>query len=67
MEGKNYSAVPPPPSLTDKESPVNFSDALSRARAIAEKLKQTTASTTDQPQPPQQQPSSSTGKKKRQH
>ncbi|ORE01837.1 hypothetical protein BCV72DRAFT_216521 [Rhizopus microsporus var. microsporus] len=64
MEGKNYSAVPPPPSLTDKETPVNFSDALSRARAIAEKLKQTTASTTEQPQPPQQQPSSSTGTKR---
>ncbi|KAI9246530.1 hypothetical protein BY458DRAFT_536884 [Sporodiniella umbellata] len=41
MEDKNYSAVPPPPSLTDNGSTVNFSDALSRARAIAEKLKQT--------------------------
>ncbi|KAG1472095.1 hypothetical protein G6F56_001745 [Rhizopus delemar] len=54
MEDKNYSAVPPPPSLTDNGSAVNFSDALSRARAIAEKLKQTPASSTAtiSPEPP---------------
>lgn len=43
MDGKNYSAVPPPPSLTASSkdaSPLNFNDALSKARAIAEKLKQ---------------------------
>ncbi|KAI9274829.1 hypothetical protein BDA99DRAFT_498696 [Phascolomyces articulosus] len=35
----NYSAMPPPPSLTGNNAPVNFNDALSKARAIAEKLK----------------------------
>jgi far upstream element-binding protein len=43
MDGKNYSAVPPPPSLTASSkdaAPLNFNDALSKARAIAEKLKQ---------------------------
>ncbi|KAG1058065.1 hypothetical protein G6F43_000143 [Rhizopus delemar] len=48
MEDKDYSAVPPPPSLTDKGSSVNFSDALSRAKAIAEKLKQTSTPVTEQ-------------------
>ncbi|RCH79825.1 hypothetical protein CU098_008095, partial [Rhizopus stolonifer] len=51
MSGKDYSAVPPPPSLAPSESkgsaapaaPVNFNDALSKARAIAEKLKQQSA------------------------
>jgi far upstream element-binding protein len=46
MDGKNYSAVPPPPSLTSPGSasaPLNFNDALSKARAIAEKLKQQSA------------------------
>lgn len=36
----DYTAVPPPPSLTTPSAPVNFNDALSKARAIAEKLKQ---------------------------
>ncbi|ORY95655.1 hypothetical protein BCR43DRAFT_493376 [Syncephalastrum racemosum] len=38
----DYSAVPPPPSLSAEggEAPINFNDALSKARAIAEKLKQ---------------------------
>jgi far upstream element-binding protein len=43
MDGKNYSAVPPPPSLSASSkdaAPLNFNDALSKARAIAEKLKQ---------------------------
>ncbi|KAI8985967.1 hypothetical protein BDB01DRAFT_842803 [Pilobolus umbonatus] len=44
MDGNNYSAVPPPPSLSagDKAGApsVDFNDALSKARAIAEKLKQ---------------------------
>ncbi|KAI9489282.1 hypothetical protein BDB00DRAFT_843709 [Zychaea mexicana] len=36
----DMSAVPPPPSLTNSGGgPVNFNDALSKARAIAEKLK----------------------------
>ncbi|KAG1577447.1 hypothetical protein G6F47_013090 [Rhizopus delemar] len=52
MEGKNYSAVPPPPSLTNKESSVNFSDALSKARAIAEKLKQTPSTAAAAPEQP---------------
>ncbi|KAL0136974.1 hypothetical protein V8B55DRAFT_1590806 [Mucor lusitanicus] len=45
MDGKNYSAVPPPPSLTSSggSAPLNFNDALSKARAIAEKLKQQSA------------------------
>lgn len=47
MDSKNYSAVPPPPSLTSSGSgssaPLNFNDALSKARAIAEKLKQQSA------------------------
>lgn len=49
MDGKNYSAVPPPPSLSSssKGSSLDFNDALSKARAIAEKLKQQTPSTTD--------------------
>ncbi|KAI9320174.1 hypothetical protein BX666DRAFT_1381308 [Dichotomocladium elegans] len=45
MEGdRNYSAVPPPPALTGgsgtNAKPLDFNDALSKARAIAEKLKQ---------------------------
>lgn len=46
MEQQNdYTAVPPPANLTGASSeaaaaPVNFNDALSKARAIAEKLKQ---------------------------
>lgn len=46
MEQQNdYTAVPPPANLTGSSSeaaaaPVNFNDALSKARAIAEKLKQ---------------------------
>lgn len=49
MDGKNYSAVPPPPSLSASKgsSSLDFNDALSKARAIAEKLKQQTPSTTD--------------------
>jgi far upstream element-binding protein len=39
MEGNNYSAVPPPPSLS-ADKPLDFNSALSKARAIAEKLKQ---------------------------
>ncbi|KAI8385060.1 uncharacterized protein BYT42DRAFT_564535 [Radiomyces spectabilis] len=39
----NYNAVPPPASLTSNNAPVNFNDALSKARAIAEKLKQQSA------------------------
>ncbi|KAI7900353.1 uncharacterized protein BX663DRAFT_488552 [Cokeromyces recurvatus] len=40
MTEKNYSAVPPPPSLTsEKSSSIDFNDALLKARAIAEKLK----------------------------
>ncbi|KAI8890942.1 eukaryotic type KH-domain (KH-domain type I) [Backusella circina FSU 941] len=39
MDGKNYSAVPPPPSLS-ADKPLDFNSALSKARAIAEKLKQ---------------------------
>ncbi|KAI8145958.1 hypothetical protein BJV82DRAFT_30236 [Fennellomyces sp. T-0311] len=51
----NLSAVPPPPSLTGNSAPVNFNDALSKARAIAEKLKkQNTAAT---PAPPAAAPS----------
>ncbi|KAF7723991.1 hypothetical protein EC973_001451 [Apophysomyces ossiformis] len=49
-ENKPYSAVPPPASLTSAASaPVNFNDALSKARAIAEKLKQQSAAA---PAPP---------------
>lgn len=69
MDGKNYSAVPPPPSLTSPggSAPLNFNDALSKARAIAEKLKQQSAggaaapveSSSSQYSPP---PSSSSGK-----
>ena len=46
MDGKNYSAVPPPPSLSApaKGSSLDFNDALSKARAIAEKLKQQSSS-----------------------
>lgn len=47
MDGKNYSAVPPPPSLsapTKGPSSLDFNDALSKARAIAEKLKQQSSS-----------------------
>lgn len=43
MDGNNYSAVPPPPSLSSSSkggAPLDFKDALSKARAIAEKLKQ---------------------------
>ncbi|CAM0139803.1 Far upstream element-binding protein 3 [Umbelopsis sp. WA50703] len=36
----DYSAVPPPPALNTGNPNLNFSDALSKARAIAEKLKQ---------------------------
>ncbi|CEP09950.1 hypothetical protein [Parasitella parasitica] len=48
MGGKDYSAVPPPSSLSPSGSassgaPLNFNDALSKARAIAEKLKQQSA------------------------
>lgn len=52
MDGKNYSAVPPPPSLSSPSkgsSSLDFNDALSKARAIAEKLKQQSSSTTDSP------------------
>ncbi|KAG2223626.1 hypothetical protein INT45_009985 [Circinella minor] len=45
----NYSAMPPPPSLTGEASPVNFNDALSKARAIAEKLKSQNAGTIPTP------------------
>ncbi|ORZ23650.1 hypothetical protein BCR42DRAFT_139821 [Absidia repens] len=43
--GKKYSQVPPPSELSSSDSapaapPVDFSDALQKARAIAEKLKQ---------------------------
>ncbi|KAI7894138.1 uncharacterized protein EV154DRAFT_107799 [Mucor mucedo] len=46
MDGNNYSAVPPPPSLSSSSkagAPLDFKDALSKARAIAEKLKQQSA------------------------
>ncbi|KAI8387527.1 hypothetical protein BD560DRAFT_118908 [Blakeslea trispora] len=48
MSGKDYSAVPPPDSLArhSNSAPVNFNDALSKARAIAEKLKQQSAGNT---------------------
>ncbi|KAH8550436.1 hypothetical protein BGW37DRAFT_499391 [Umbelopsis sp. PMI_123] len=39
-DSDDYSAVPPPPSLTAGNPNINFNDALSKARAIAEKLKQ---------------------------
>ncbi|CAO3662103.1 unnamed protein product [Umbelopsis ramanniana] len=39
-DSDDYSAVPPPPSLNAGNPNINFSDALSKARAIAEKLKQ---------------------------
>ncbi|KAG0172823.1 Far upstream element-binding protein 1 [Apophysomyces sp. BC1015] len=59
MEGENkpnYSAVPPPDSLSAAASaPVNFNDALSKARAIAEKLKQQSAAAA--PAPPVAAPS----------
>ncbi|KAI7862668.1 hypothetical protein BDF14DRAFT_1513278 [Spinellus fusiger] len=44
MEGNNktYSSVPPPASLISN-APVDFNNALSKARAIAEKLKQQAA------------------------
>lgn len=47
MDGNNYSAVPPPPSLSSPvkgSTPLDFNDALSKARAIAEKLKQQSSS-----------------------
>jgi far upstream element-binding protein len=50
MDGKNYSAVPPPSSLTTPSkgaAPLDFNDALSKARAIAEKLKQQTSSASE--------------------
>ncbi|OBZ91205.1 Far upstream element-binding protein 1 [Choanephora cucurbitarum] len=62
MSGKDYSAVPPPDSLArpSNSAPVNFNDALSKARAIAEKLKQqsagnASASMTSSVSPQQQQ------------
>lgn len=45
----NYSAMPPPPSLTGEATPVNFNDALSKARAIAEKLKSQNAGAVPSP------------------
>lgn len=40
QQQKDYTAVPPPSNLTGSSAPVDFNDALSKARAIAEKLKQ---------------------------
>lgn len=39
-DDKDYTAVPPPESLSAPKQPLDFNDALSKARAIAEKLKQ---------------------------
>lgn len=39
-DSDDYSAVPPPPSLNPGNPNIDFNDALSKARAIAEKLKQ---------------------------
>lgn len=68
MDGKNYSSVPPPPSLTNSSkgaAPLDFNDALSKARAIAEKLKQQSSGASE-PTTSSAAPysSSSSGKKK---
>ncbi|KAL0074127.1 hypothetical protein F4703DRAFT_1745507 [Phycomyces blakesleeanus] len=62
MEGNNkaYSSVPPPASLSSSGGPVDFNDALSKARAIAEKLKQQSAAAA--PAPPAAGPSYSSSK-----
>lgn len=39
-DDKDYTAVPPPELLSAPKQPLDFNDALSKARAIAEKLKQ---------------------------
>ena len=51
----DMTAVPPPPSLTNNSAPVNFNDALSKARAIAEKLKKQSSAAA--PAPPAAVPS----------
>lgn len=65
MDGNNYSAVPPPPSLSSSSkgaAPLDFKDALSKARAIAEKLKQQSSATESAPVSNTSAPYSSSGK-----
>ncbi|CAO3591491.1 unnamed protein product [Absidia cylindrospora] len=55
--GKKYSQVPPPTELSSSGSapaapPVDFSDALQKARAIAEKLKQASSGAAAAAAPP---------------